>query len=102
VRESYPLVDASPRRLTVLTFAFSHLPVKKGKNDETNPISFKTCCPSMTNNEKISFFLKSKPYDVADRAWVRGEKSFEWVPTAFILSWHHPNLKIYVHFVHSV
>jgi hypothetical protein len=32
-------------------------------NCETNPISFKTCCPSKTNNKKISLFAKTKSYD---------------------------------------
>jgi hypothetical protein len=36
---------------------------KKGRNCETNPISFKTYYPPNTNNENISLFTKSKPYD---------------------------------------
>jgi hypothetical protein len=35
---------------------------KIGRNCETNPISFKTYYPPNTNNEEISFLLKSKPY----------------------------------------
>jgi hypothetical protein len=37
---------------------------KKGRNCETNPISFKTYYPPNTNNEEIFFLLKSKSYDV--------------------------------------
>jgi hypothetical protein len=36
---------------------------KKGRNCETNPISFKTCCLPNTNNEKFSLLIKSKSYD---------------------------------------
>src|SRR5580698_4191405 len=41
---------------------------KKGRNCETNPILFKTCCHLITNNEEIYFFLKSKSYDGEDSA----------------------------------
>jgi hypothetical protein len=43
--------------------------VKNGRNCETNPISFKTYYPSMTNNENISFLPKSKSYNVEDQAY---------------------------------
>ena len=42
---------------------------KKGRKCETNPISFKTYCPSNANNEKISVFVKRKSYDLEDRAY---------------------------------
>jgi len=38
-------------------------------NCETNPISFKTSCPSSTNNEKISVLAKSKSYEAKDPAY---------------------------------
>jgi hypothetical protein len=58
------------RALQTLLCAFvpSRPCVKKSRNCETNPISFKTRCPSITNNEEISFLIKSKSYDGEDRA----------------------------------
>jgi hypothetical protein len=49
-------------------FAPSREVGKKGRNCETNPISFKTYCPPNTNNEKISLLTKSKSYDEQVRA----------------------------------
>jgi hypothetical protein len=58
-----PLPPPKPAR-----FSWDGSSGKKGRNCETNPISFKTCCPSNTNNEKISLLTKSKSYDGANRA----------------------------------
>jgi hypothetical protein len=49
-------------------FAPPRLCVKKGRNCETNPISFTTSCPSIANNENFSLLTKSKSYGVEDRA----------------------------------
>jgi hypothetical protein len=56
---------------------------KKGRNCETNPISFKTYCPPNTNNENISLLTKSKSYDFKRHPrsdllclnWAFGEKT---------------------------
>jgi hypothetical protein len=59
-------------RLALFRSAFAPLPsahlLQKGRNCETNPISFKTCCPPNTNNENISLLTKSKSYDSKRRA----------------------------------
>jgi hypothetical protein len=56
----------SPLPLYVQTFgalALLYPSVETPQNCETNPISFKTCCPSNTNIKFFSFLLKSKSYD---------------------------------------
>jgi hypothetical protein len=58
----WPLPPPKPAR-----FSWEGSSGEKGRNCETNPISFKTCCPSNTNNEEISFLIKSKSYDEEDQ-----------------------------------
>jgi hypothetical protein len=64
---SYASVPSRLAPLLLCSFAV------KGRNCETNPISFKTYCPSNTNNEKFSLLTKSKSYDVRSASASRSQ-----------------------------